>query len=147
MEYHKLVQYDAEYHSAALGSLGIVSNLLWKIEKALPDMECSSVSTNTIRIVNATKEEYHHVIKALGLNIGEKEASDHNILVLFEVDGIQIRFLWDLPETCEVTYEETPIPEDEIIRVRKTVKEVICEKPLMQSVFPDWTEEENGNTE
>lgn len=148
MKYHPSIKWDYDYHKERLASLVKMSPILWRITKIRGNKYGSTVAVgsndNYITIHRATKEEYHRIIEALNLDMGKKEAGSSRITARFKGEGIDIVFSWDLPETCNVIYEEEIIPEDEIIRVRKVIKEVICEKPLMQSVFPDWVEEENG---
>lgn len=145
MEYHKLVMPSVSYYARALAEYLLVSDLLWEMDRVpLPDGCFVTVSYDSIRIYNLDKQTYHSIIEALSLDIGEKMASSTNITAKFKVDKIDVIFVWDLPESCEVVYEEVEIPEDEIVRTKKTVKEIICKEPLMQSVFPDWVEEENG---
>lgn len=146
MKYHRLTTFDYKWHVRKLESLKKVNKLLWRIDDLIPDAGWHA-DEDTIYVNDPSKEVYHTIVKALNLGIGKKEASSQGIKARFRVDGIHVVFSWTLPESCEVIYEEEEIPEDEIIRVRKTVKEVICEKPLMQSVFPDWVEEENGSPE
>lgn len=146
MGYHSKVLDYVGYYSQALAELVLVSDVLWKMDKvSLPHGCFVSIGTNRIVVYDSTKETYHAIIEALNLGVGEKEADSSNITTTFKVDKIEIVFSWSLPESCEVIYDEKEIPENEIIRTRKTVKEVICQEPLMQSVFPDWVEKENGN--
>jgi len=144
MKYHPNIKWDFDYHKEYLVNLAKLNPILWKISKARGRSDDLGTSNNCIYIHHATKEEYHKIVNALNLGVSKKKALSNLISAVFSLDDISIKFIWDLPESCEVIYNEEPISEDEIIRVRKTVKEIICEKPLMQSVFPDWVEEENG---
>ncbi len=144
--YHPRVRDDIGYHNGAIARVTLTSDLFWKMEEVPLNEDCSVCGDTSIRIYDSSKEVYHAIVKALGLEMGKKIADSDKISARFRAGETDVIFYWGLPKTCEVIYETETIPENEIVRTRKTVKEVICKESLMQSVFPDWVEEENGES-
>ena len=160
MKTHTPLKYYREQQERLNNVIPKINKLFSKIDKFIDDDDmfrgiCKwsdvTITHNMTKIdfCFINKEEYQAIKNALNLSKMEKKTDERSYTMSADVNGITIRFFWNLPDTCEIIkeydYEETYIkPEDLKIdhidkkvlrRVGKTVSVKCGDKSMLEAVF------------
>ena len=162
MKTHTPLKYYREQQERLNDVIPKINKLFGKIDRFIDDdimfksiCRWSDVtishSTTKIDFCFTSKEEYKAIRNALNLNLMKKETDERSYTMSTELNGITIRFYWNLPDTCEIIkeydYQDTYIkPEDLKIdhidkkvlkRVGKTVSVKCGDKSMLEAVFSE----------
>ena len=160
MKTHTPLKYYREQQERLNNVIPKINKLFGKIDRFIDDdimfksiCRWSDVtishSTTKIDFCFTSKEEYKAIRNALNLNLMKKETDERSYTMSTELNGITIRFYWNLPDTCEIIkeydYQDTYIkPEDLKIegdsvkrRIGKTVSVKCGDKSMLEAVFSE----------
>ena len=162
MKTHSPLKYYREQQELLNDVIPQINKLYNKVDKFINDDKIfknicrwSDVTlthkTSRVDFCFTSKEEHTAIKNALNLNKMTKKTSEQAYTMTAEINGITIRFFWNLPDTCEVIkeydYEETHIaPEDLKIdhidkrvlrRVGRTISIKCGDKSMLESVFSE----------
>ena len=158
MKTHTPLKYYREQQERLNDVIPKINKLFSKIDKFIDDDTmfrdicrwCDVTVSHTITKIDfcfIKKEEYTAIKNALNLNKMKKNTDERSYTMSTELNGITIRFYWNLPDTCEIIkeydYQDTYIkPEDLKIegdsvkrRVCKTVSVKCGDKSMLEAVF------------
>ncbi len=158
-EFSLALQYDVDYQNKLIKNLFSVNECLERLEGEYPDiydkLGATSVLSNScsITISDLDKKELLEVRTLFGLTgEGKKSIDKYAAKIeysceLFE-SPVFIRFIWDTPETCEVSYETEYIELDQDnyivsngkVTEKRTKAVIECKEPFMESIFKGETE-------
>ena len=162
MKTHTPLKYYREQQERLNNIIPKINKLYSKIDKFIDDelmfrsiCRWSDVTINhnktKIDFCFTSKEEYTAIKNALNLNKMKKNTDERSYTMSTELDGITIRFYWNLPDSCELIteyeYQDTYIkPEDLKVdhvdkkvlkRVNKTVSVKCGDKSMLEAVFSE----------
>lgn len=158
MKTHTPLKYYREQQERLNDVIPKINKLFGKIDRFIDDDNmfkeiCRwsdvTISHSIIKIdfCFISKEEYTAIKNALNLNKMTKKTDESSYTMSTELNGITIRFYWNLPGTCEVIkeydYEEMHINAEDIKiegnsvkrRVSKTVSVKCGDKSMLEAVF------------
>ena len=160
MKTHSPLKYYREQQELLNDVIPKINKLYNKVDKFINDDKIfknicrwSDVTlthkTSRVDFCFTSKEEHTAIKNALNLNKMTKKTSEHAYTMTTEINGITIRFFWNLPDTCEVIkeyeYEDTHWKPDEIKidgdsvrrRIGKTVSVKCGDKSMLEAVFSE----------
>ena len=158
MKTHTPLKYYREQQERLNESIPKINNLYSKIDKFIDD---DNVFNNICRWSDITithnivkvdfsftsKEDYQAIKNALNINRMSKHTDERSYSMETVKNGINIRFWWNLPDTCEVIteydYEETymnpediKIEDDKVLRRTGKTIDIKCgDKSMLEAVF------------
>ena len=158
MKTHTPLKYYREQQERLNDVIPKINKLFGKIDRFIDDDDMFKeicrwsdvIISHTITKIDfcfTSKEGYKAIRNALNLNLMKKETDERSYTMSTELNGITIRFYWNLPDTCEIIkeydYQDTYIkPEDLKIegdsvkrRVGKTVSVKCGDKSMLEAVF------------
>jgi hypothetical protein len=134
MRTHRLLDYEKGEKEKATKTVAFMSKSLYAIEKCIGKQRTLDVVWTYMggfEFNNCTRNEMNAIQSVLGIHTLDKEISEHGVRFKADVDScttygstnygirkitLNCVFKFELPETCEVTYDEKwlDIPEDDI---------------------------------
>ena len=158
MKTHTPLKYYREQQELLNDVIPKINKLYNKIDKFIDDDNvfkniCRwsdiTITHNAVRIDFSftSKEEYTAIKNALNINRMTKKTDEKSYSMTTEINGITVRFWWNLPDTCEVIteydYEETymnpediKIEDDKVLRRTGKTIDIKCgDKSMLEAVF------------
>ena len=160
MKTHTPLKYYREQQERLNDVIPKINKLFGKIDRFIDDDDMFKeicrwsdvIISHTITKIDfcfTSKEGYKAIRNALNLNLMKKETDERSYTMSTELNGITIRFYWNLPDTCEVIkeydYEEMHFKPDDIKfegdkvlrRTGKTVSIKCGDKSMLEAVFSE----------